>query len=440
MSQLLRELPGVDRLAASLGDFAPEVAVAASRAVVDEARRSVLAGAVTALPDLVALARQRAWVLDAGRLRSVINATGVVVHTNLGRSSWSPSARAAALRVMGNCDLEMRLSDGLRGGRLEGLAALLHHLTGAPDAIVVNNCAAAVLLGLTALARDREVVVSRGELVEIGGSFRVPDVVGSGGARLVEVGTTNRTRAADYAAAVGESTAVLLKVHPSNFRQVGFTEAPTREALAEVAHTHGLPLVEDLGSGSLFGELGEPAVRDVLSAGVDLVMFSGDKLLGGPQAGIVAGRRDLVQTLRRHPLYRALRVDKVTLAALEATLADHLAGRPVPTRERLHADPAALLVRARRWAEALRALGADAEAVSTDDVAGGGALPAAPLQGAACRVVCSEVNDVAARLRTGDTPVVARVAGDALHLHPRTVDDGHDEVLVDQVARAIGLR
>jgi len=437
---LLRKLPGVDRLAAALGDVPSPVAVGAARQVIDEVRAEVLAGDRQQLPDLEALAAARARLLSQGRLRSVINATGVVVHTNLGRSVWSAAARDAATRAMGACDLELRLDDGQRGGRLDGLRALLRHLTGAEDALVVNNCAAAVLLGLTALARGREVVVSRGELVEIGGSFRVPDVIASGGARLVEVGTTNRTRASDFAAAIGDDTALLLKVHPSNFRQVGFTEAPERSELAAVAHDHGLPLVEDLGSGSLHGELGEPAVRDVVGAGVDLVMFSGDKLLGGPQAGLVVGRADLVHRLRRHPMYRALRVGKVTLAALEATLADHAAGREVPTTVRLQQTAEELMARAERWAQALQARGVRAEAVADTDVAGGGALPERPLYGAACRVHCESVHAVARRLRTGDVAVVARVADDALHLHPRTVSIDRDVALVDQVAHAIALR
>ena len=221
----------------------------------------------------------------------MINATGIVVHTNLGRSPWSAAAREAAMRVAGYCDLELLLSTGKRGGRLRGLEAQLRELTGAEAAIVVNNCAAAVLLGLTAFARGRDVVVSRGELVEIGGSFRVPDVIASGGARLREVGTTNRTRVADYAAAIDEHTGAFLVVHPSNFRIVGFTEAPDREALVALGRAHGVPVMEDVGSGSLDGAFGETAVRTAVSAGVDLVFFSGDKLLGRRPASWWGARR-----------------------------------------------------------------------------------------------------------------------------------------------------
>lgn len=440
MSEVLRGLPSVDRLAAQLDELPATVAVAAARQVIEEVRAEVLAGARSALPDLLALARARGEVLDRGRLRQVLNATGVVVHTNLGRSAWSSRAQQAAVAAMGACDLELRLATGARGGRLDGLKALLRELTGAEDALVVNNCAAAVLLGLTALARGREVVVSRGELVEIGGSFRVPDVIASGGAHLVEVGTTNRTRAADYASAVTADTAVLLKVHPSNFRQVGFTEEASREALAQVARAHGLPLVEDLGSGSLHGELGEPAVREVVAAGVDLVMFSGDKLLGGPQAGLVVGKAAWVAKLRAHPLYRALRVDKVTLAALEATLADHLAGRAVPTRRRLHTDPEALRSRAQAWVDGLAARGVVAQVVAVDDVPGGGAAPGVVLEGFAVRLEAGPAHEVARALREGAVAVMARVADDAVHLHPRCVEPADDDTLLAQVAEAIAVR
>jgi L-seryl-tRNA(Ser) seleniumtransferase len=435
VSSLLRGLPSVDRLAAELSDTPEGVAVAAARQVIDEVRAEVLSGAIDALPAMVPLARQRARLLGDGRLQRVINATGVVVHTNLGRSAWSSSARQAALRVMGGCDLELRLGDGQRGGRLDGLRAQLRALTGAEDALVVNNAAAAVLLALTALARGREVVVSRGELVEIGGSFRVPDVIASGGAVLREVGTTNRTRAGDYEAAIGEHTAVLLKVHPSNFRQIGFTEEAPREALAEVARRHGLPLLEDLGSGALRAQHGEPAVREVVGAGVDLVMFSADKLLGGPQGGVVVGRSDLVATLRAHPLYRALRVDKVTLAALEATLGDHLAGRATPTGERLALSADALRPRAEAWARAW-----SAEVVAVSDVPGGGASPGVVLPSVAVRVEVPRAHAVAQALRQAEVPVLVRVADEAVWVHPRAVDPSDDERVRDEVAAAIGLR
>ncbi len=428
---LLRQLPSVDGLADALGGG--PLAVGAARQVIDEARRGVLEGGLGALPDLLAAGRQRLGWLSHGKLQPVLNATGVVVHTNLGRSAWSEGARRAAVQAMGPVDLEVRLDDGQRGGRLDGIDALLRHLTGAEAGIVVNNCAAAVLLALTALARDREVVVSRGELVEIGGSFRVPDVIAAGGARLVEVGTTNKTRVSDFAAAVGEHTALFLRVHPSNFRQVGFVHTPSRAEMAALARSHGLPLLEDLGSGALQPMQGEPRVADVIQAGVDLAMFSGDKLLGGPQAGLIVGRRDLVAQLRRHPLYRALRVDKVTLAAVEGALADHAAGRPLPTLAQAALSRQALRARAEGWAAQLRAAGLVASAVDADDAVGGGSLPGQVLPGAACVVQIERAHDAARALRTGTPSVMGRVHDERLWLHPRTVPEGSDEVLLAQV-------
>ena len=263
----------------------------------------------------------------------MLNATGVLIHTNLGRAPLAQAALDRIAEVSGYSNLEYDLTSGSRGSRQDHLAPLLRRLTGAEAAIVVNNNAAAMLLALAALAEGREVVVSRGELIEIGDGFRIPDVLARSGARLVEVGTTNRTRAADYDRAIGPETALLLRVHQSNFRVVGFTEQPRVEELAAVARRHELPLVDDLGSGALVDVEGEPTPAASLAAGADLVCFSGDKLLGGPQAGIVAGRADLVEKLRRHPLHRALRSDKLTLAALEGTLALYL-DRPdeIPVR------------------------------------------------------------------------------------------------------------
>ncbi|MEC8424970.1 MAG: L-seryl-tRNA(Sec) selenium transferase, partial [Myxococcota bacterium] len=315
MSADLSRLPAVHALTSDprLSAVPHAVAVRAARAVIAEARETILAGG--RLPDdLPDRAVARAVLLRRPRLRGVINATGVVLHTNLGRAPLPAEAVHAVRDVAcGYANVELELETGRRGGRLRGIADALRDLTGAEDAIAVNNGAAGVLLVLTALARGRSVVVSRGELVEIGGSFRVPDVISAGGARLVEVGTTNRTRVADFAAAVDEDVALLLRVHPSNFRQLGFTERPERAALVALAQETGRPLVEDLGSG-LLGDapvsgMGlEPEAADVaIRAGVDLVVFSGDKLLGGPQAGLIVGRTPLVQACRTHPLYRALR-------------------------------------------------------------------------------------------------------------------------------------
>jgi len=365
----------------------------------------------------------------APRLRRTINATGVVLHTNLGRA---PLAEAALERVRevaaGYSNLEYDLATGSRGSRHDHLAALLRRLTGAEDALVVNNNAAAVLLALAALAEGCEVVVSRGELLEIGDGFRIPDVLARSGARLVEVGTTNRTRAADYEAAVGPETAAILRVHPSNFRIVGFTERPPLRELAELAQRSRLLLVDDLGSGSLVPFEDEPLVGESLAADVGLVTFSGDKLLGGPQAGIVLGRAELVAQLRRHPLQRALRPDKLTLAALEGTLL--LYADP----ERALAELPALralrepLERVRARAERLAAL-VGGRVVETTARAGGGALPLLELPSAACAVEL----ELAAALRLAEPPVVAVMRDELTLLDCRTIGDAE----VGTVAAAV---
>src|SRR4051794_29328764 len=307
----LRDLPSVDELARRLDD---PLAVAAARAVLERAREEIRAGGDPG--DLEARLRQELAAARAPSLRRVLNATGVIVHTNLGRAPLAAEAIAQVVEAArGYSNLELDLRDGVRGSRQDHVAPILRRLTGAEAAIVVNNNAAALLLALAALAEDREVIVSRGELIEIGDGFRIPDVLARSGARLVEVGTTNRTRAADYEAAVGPGTALLLRVHQSNFRVVGFAAQPAVAELAKVAARHGLPLVDDLGSGVLVELEDEPSATRSLAEGADLVCFSGDKLLGGPQAGIVAGRSELVERLRRHPLQRALRPDKLTLAA-----------------------------------------------------------------------------------------------------------------------------
>ena len=363
------------------------------------------------------------------RLRRALNATGVVVHTNLGRA---PLAEAALERVRevgrGYSNLEYDVTAGSRGSRQDHVAGVLRRLTGAEAALVVNNNAAAVLLALAALAEGREVVVSRGELIEIGDGFRIPDVLSRSGARLVEVGTTNRTRAADYEAAVGPETALLLRVHQSNFRLVGFTELPTVVDLSRVASRHGIPLVDDLGSGVLVSVPDEPSVRESLDAGADLVCFSGDKLLGGPQAGIVVGRAELVERLRRHPLQRALRADKLTLAALEGTLGLYLeperALREVPVLRMLLEPVAAVRARAERLAGLV-----DGTVEETVGRVGGGALPLTELPSFACAVEES----LAGALRTGEPPVVGIVRDGRLLLDCRTLTDSD----VDEVAEAV---
>src|SRR6188474_1509167 len=393
----LRDLPSVDELARESED---PLAVSAARIVLARAREDIQAGAEPG--DLAERLRKELDAARTARLRRALNATGVIVHTNLGRA---PLAKAALERVhevgRSYSNLEYDLSAGARGSRQDHVAGILRRLTGAEAALVVNNNAAAVLLALAALAEGREVIVSRGELIEIGDGFRIPDVLTRSGARLVEVGTTNRTRAADYEQAIGPETAVLLRVHQSNFRVVGFTEQPRVEELAAVARRHALPLVDDLGSGVLGALTDEPSAREALAAGADLVCFSGDKLLGGPQAGIVAGRADLVERLRRHPLQRALRADKLTLAALEGTLALYLeperAAREVPVLRMLHEPLETVRARAERLAAAV-----GGEVEETVARVGGGALPLAELPSFACAIE----EELAAPLRGGQPPVV----------------------------------
>ncbi len=433
MSRALRDLPSVHAILSDprVAGLPHDLLVSLARAALERARAALRDGGA-AIPDVAgAVAADAARLLD-GRLRRVINATGVVIHTNLGRAPWAPEAVAAAARAAGYTPVELDLSTGARGGRGEGVDALLRHLTGAEASLVVNNCAAAVLLALTALARGRDVIVSRGELVEIGGSFRVPDVIASGGARLVEVGTTNRTRASDFAAALGPDAAVLLRVHPSNFRIVGFTESADRDALVALAAERGLHVVEDLGSGSLDGDRGEPSVRAAVAAGVDVVVFSGDKLLGGPQAGLLVGRRDAIARLAAHPMQRALRVDKVTLAALEATLALHVRGVRTPVQEMLATADGVLAERAARLRGALEGLGVRAEVRADTSETGGGAHAGLGLPTWVVAVPGGAA--LAARLRAGDPSVVARVADDALLLDLRTLRPDELDEVAAQVA------
>jgi L-seryl-tRNA(Ser) seleniumtransferase len=417
----LRDLPSVDELARSVHD---PLAVDAARTVLARAREEIRAG--TEPGDLAAKLRAELEAARRPSLQRVLNATGVIVHTNLGRS---PLAKAAIDRIVavgsGYSNLELSLAEGTRGSRQDHVAATLRRLTGAESALIVNNNAAAVLLALAALAEGRDVIVSRGELIEIGDGFRIPDVLARSGARLVEVGTTNRTRADDYARAVTPETALLLRVHQSNFRVVGFADRPRLEELAEVAARHSLPLVDDLGSGALSPYEDEPSVRESLAAGADLVSFSGDKLLGGPQAGIVAGRFDLVERLRRHPLQRAVRVDKLTLAALEGTLAAYLDdARRVPVVRMVRDAAGDVRARAERLAAAT-----GGEVEETVARVGGGALPLAELPSFACALEES----LAAPLRTGDPPVVGIVRDGRLLLDCRTLAD--DEI--DEVAAAV---
>ncbi len=449
------------------------------RAPVREAARALLArvraeaAAGRPVPPLDELGRRLAEEVEAGAgpgLRAVVNATGVVVHTNLGRAPLAAEARAAVGEAAGYCNLELDLATGRRGSRQSHVETLLRRLTGAEAALAVNNNAAAVLLVLAALAAGRQVLVSRGELVEVGGSFRIPDIMAQSGARLVEVGTTNRTRVEDYRRALGSETALILKVHRSNYRITGFTEEAGVTELAALAREAAVPLVLDAGSGALldlspFGVTGEPVLADALAAGADLVTASGDKLLGGPQAGLVLGRADLVEACRRHPLARALRADKLCLAALEATLALYRdrdrALAAVPVLAMLAADEATLARRARSLARRLRlALGGTVRVavVATEATVGGGAFPggvlpswavaveaAAPAGGglrpgageslpAAGRIAPEEL---ARRLRAASPPVVGRVAEGRLLLDVRTILPGQERLVVTALRHAL---
>ncbi len=438
---LRRLLPSVDQLLQSAevraleGRHGRSRVVAEARRLLEEARAVAARGDRGAVADEVAgLPRRLSEALEASLAPSlvrVVNATGVVVHTNLGRAPLpAEAARRVAEVASGYSNLEIDLAEGQRGQREVHAEGRLRALVGAEAAVVVNNNAAAVLLAVNTFAEGREVVVSRGELVEIGGSFRIPEILGKGGARLVEVGTTNRTRVADYRAALRRDTALLLKVHPSNFKMTGFTESPSREELVALAREAGLPLVEDLGSGLLTAPPGlpEPTVAESLAAGVDVVTFSGDKLLGGPQAGLAVGRADPLRAMRRNALYRALRVDKMTLAALDAVLALHqtgLAFREVPVLRMLALDVDEVRRRAGALVVSLAAAGAGLRAEVADGASavGGGAAPTVEVPTALVRVTHpSRSPDALARaLRAHRPPVVARVADDALVLDLRTV-------------------
>jgi L-seryl-tRNA(Ser) seleniumtransferase len=449
----LRALPSVDRvlaesaLAETLATYNRDIVVDAVRDELTQLRADVLVGGevltATGVAEAVAFKGLRVW---RHWPTPVINATGVILHTNLGRAPLSKAAtEAAGSAGDGYSDLEINLGDGRRGSRHTAVAALLHQLTGAEAAIVVNNNAGAMLLGLAAIASGKDVIVSRGEASEIGGGFRIPDVLVQSGARLVEVGTVNRTYARDYENSVTENTGALLVVHRSNFKVVGFTSEPSLTSIVEVGKTHDLPVLHDLGSGALldtadFGLTHETMPQESLSTGADLAFFSGDKLLGGPQAGIVVGRADLVGKLASHPLARALRADKLTLAALHATLLHYVKGEateliPVWRMATLSIDE--IQVRA----EAIvKELGKVAEVVAGMSAMGGGSLPADHME---TRLVCIDPSGVsggadmlAQRLRTGEPAVMPRIDANRILLDPRTIDPSCDNDVVRAVKEA----
>jgi L-seryl-tRNA(Ser) seleniumtransferase len=449
----LRKLPSVDRLlqedavAALVERWGHELTVEAAREALDAARQVIREGGLCPPPE--ALSQETGERLAARlrpTLRPAINATGVIVHTNLGRAPLSAEARAAMDAVaLGYSNLEYDLEAGQRGSRYVHAEELLCRLTGAEAALVVNNNAAAVLLILMTFARGKQVILSRGQLVEIGGGFRIPDVMRQSGATLVEVGTTNRTYARDYEAAIDEDTAALMRVHRSNFRLLGFVHEPSLAEMVALAEERDLYLFDDLGSGTLldtapYGLAHEPTIQESVAAGASLVSCSGDKLLGGPQAGLILGRAELIARLKRFPLTRALRVDKTTLAGLQATLHHYLLGeatKKVPVWRMICQDEALLARRARAWVRKLKGLGVTAEVMPGRSTVGGGSLPGETLPTHLVALPVASPDAVAARLRAGEPPVITRIEDDRLVLDPRTVLAEQEAGLWQLVAEAV---
>ncbi|HED24885.1 MAG TPA: L-seryl-tRNA(Sec) selenium transferase [Firmicutes bacterium] len=464
---LLRELPAVDRLLnepavkKTLDQLPRRLVLQAVQETVASYRAAILdSSSDPARPGKINLSPEKmaeeaaALALRKSRpgLQPLINATGVVIHTNLGRSLLAgPAVEALAAVAASYSNLEIFLESGRRGSRQEHLEGLLCELSGAEAALVVNNNAAAVFLALNTIASGREVIVSRGQLVEIGGSFRIPEIMAAGGARLVEVGTTNKTYIHDYEAAVNENTAAVLKVHTSNYHIVGFTESVTTEDLSRLAHRNNLPLIEDLGSGVLidtrkYGLPAEPRIQDSLAGGADVVTFSGDKMLGGPQAGVILGRRDLVAHMRKNQLARVMRIDKLTIAALEATLRLYLdeeeAVSLIPVWRMITAGPKSLRERAEQMTGRLAELFGTGNVAVVEGVSrvGGGALPEAELPAYPVAIDLQDgpvsAKELAARLRLGEPPVILRLQQDKLLIDLRTVDREREEELVQAVKKA----
>ncbi|MEJ5253062.1 MAG: L-seryl-tRNA(Sec) selenium transferase [Armatimonadota bacterium] len=457
----LRGLPAVSRLLQderiqqAVAEHGRDLVVDCAREVLEEIRRRLKSGETlpTDLSSVVGAVLREVERWSTLSLRRAINATGVVLHTGLGRAVLAEPARQAVAEVaMGHSMLEIDRDTGERGDRIEHVRDLLCRLTGAEDATVVNNNAGAVLLAVTVLAQGREVIISRGQLVEIGGAFRMPDIIAQSGARLVEVGTTNRTRLSDYERAITSETALILRCHPSNFRIVGFTEEVSTGELASLAHRHGLHMLDDVGSGCLvnteqFGLEHEPTLQESVQAGSDVVTCSGDKLLGGPQAGIILGRREIVQRIRKHPLHRALRVDKLTLSALEATLRLYLnpemALREIPTLRALAMSEGEIRKRAQQIKGRLqRAVPAGSVTVSLREgvsEVGGGSLPGQQLRTVLVCLGSSQVDasQMARALRWQEPAVFARIERNEVVLDPRTLLPGETDALVQAVARAV---
>jgi len=443
ISKKLRAIPAIDQLlAAACGDSnlssQPHALVVGALREATELVRGWLKSGQTADTSVDAIVNQAVMILQKAAepsLKRAINATGIVLHTNLGRAPLSKRAMERLNAVAaGYCNLEYEIATGGRGNRHGHVGARICALTGAEEALIVNNNAAAILLALSALAGGREVIVSRGQLVEIGGSFRIPEVLQQSGAIMVEVGTTNKTRIQDFDQAVGPNTAAILKVHTSNYRIVGFTAQPEDEELVELARRHNIPLIEDLGSGSMLpltsGSWQEPTVSDRIAAGIDVVTFSGDKLLGGAQAGIIIGKKSLLQLMQQHPLMRAIRIDKLSLAAIEGVLLDYTLGTPqddIPVQRMLRTTATELQNRAEKLADSMKQLGRkwDAKVYPVNSQAGGGTLPAVDFAsyGVGLKLAGFSAASLERKLRLRPVPLIARIQDDCVLLDVRCITE-----------------
>lgn len=442
MQELLRNLPKIDALLNSpmLRDINPTIALGIARKELEILRSSILDGSLHSLPSYediinkILISCQNEQELS---LRNVINATGIIVHTNLGRSCLSKEAGEAVSRVARSySNLEYDIENKCRGSRLSHIEKQLLEVTGADDVAVVNNNAAAVYLMLSALVKGTDVIVSRGELVEIGGSFRIPDIMKESGANLVEVGTTNKTHIYDIENAINDNTSAVLCVHTSNYRIIGFSETVNRKDVVEIAHKHGLLALEDLGSGTLFsiedyGIKGEPSVLHSLKNGMDVISISGDKLLGGPQAGILLGKKEFISKIKKHPMMRALRCDKMTLAALEATLLHYRKNEQlekIPTLRMLSEDASDVLARAKKLDTMLDI---DHDIMQTEAMIGGGAAPDSPIKSYAVTIKSKNIEQLENKLRHWKTPIIVRVADDKIIIDLKTVFDDEIETVAE---------
>jgi L-seryl-tRNA(Ser) seleniumtransferase len=445
----LRDLPSVEQLLQNatrlIEAFGRPLTLDALRETLEDARARFRADPETALPSIDMILAQAESHLSAWTkptLRPVINATGVIIHTNLGRALLSRATIKAMNDVASNySNLEYDLSKGQRGSRLIHAESVLQKLTGVEAALVVNNCASAVLLTLSALANKKRVVIARSQLVEIGGGFRVPDVMKQSGAKLVEVGTTNKVRLSDYESALEEATALVMRAHRSNFKIVGFAEEPELKDIVDVAHKAGVIVVDDLGSGALidtvkYGFAHEPTVQESLAAGVDIVLFSGDKLLGGPQAGLIIGRKDLIDKIKKHPLARAVRADKTCLAGVTATLTHYLKDeteREIPIVRMMSLTLEQVKVRAEAWREAL----GGGEVVKSESTVGGGSLPEESIPTFVLALDVKSPDKFLKKLREANPPVIARTENDKVLLDPRTVLPGQEDALLAVLRKTI---